>query len=74
LKIGRILHLKFEIPSLKLDGAALWPVQSAISDFEFEVQDSSNFKSIREAERQTPLRIEVEFFGFFRHPITLQVT
>jgi hypothetical protein len=37
-EIGRILHLKSEIRNIKLDS-----VQFKISDFGFEVQDSSNF-------------------------------
>jgi len=46
-EIGRILHLKFEIRNRRLDGKEHGPdVQFAISDFEFEVQDSSNFKSL----------------------------
>ena len=40
LEIGRILHLKSEIRDLRLDCA----VQFGISDFGFEVQDSSNFE------------------------------
>jgi len=45
MEIGRILHLKFETRNLRLD----WlprdlPVQFAISSFEFEMQDSSNFQ------------------------------
>src|SRR5215475_696565 len=48
-EIGRILYLKFEIRNRKLDLLilGLWPVQSDISDFGFEIfemQDSSNFK------------------------------
>ncbi|PYS39816.1 MAG: hypothetical protein DMG14_12690 [Acidobacteria bacterium] len=42
-EIGRILHLKSEIRNRKLD--CLMRVQSEISDFGFEMQDSSNFKS-----------------------------
>src|SRR2546422_1167147 len=38
-EIGRILHLKSEIRNRQLN-----PVQSDISDFGFEMQDSSNFK------------------------------
>src|SRR5881296_1602184 len=41
-EIGRILHLKSEIRDLKLDGQI--PVQLEISDFGFEMQDSSDFK------------------------------
>ena len=53
MKIGRILHLKSEIRDLQLDSphAHHKPtqvnerlVQLEISDFGFEVQDSSNFK------------------------------
>ena len=47
IKIGRILHLKSEIRNLKLN-SALRPVQSEISDFGFEVQDSSNFQIFSE--------------------------
>ena len=44
-EIGRFLHLKFEIRNRKLDARAVPdPVQSPISDFEFKVQESSNFK------------------------------
>jgi hypothetical protein len=45
-EIGRILHLKSEIRDLELDCQALTlqTVQSEISDFGFEMQDSSNFK------------------------------
>jgi len=39
IEIGRILHLKSEIRNIGLD-----LVQFAISDFGFEMQDSSNFK------------------------------
>ncbi len=44
-EIGRILHFKSEIRNIQLD----WPfgtgsVQLDISDFGFEMQDSSNFK------------------------------
>jgi hypothetical protein len=47
-EIGRILHLKSEIRNLKLDcGTVLRPVQSAISDLGFEMQDSSDFKMFR---------------------------
>ena len=47
LKIGRILHLKSEIRNMRLDYASLvrpqdLEVQLEISDFGFEVQDSSN--------------------------------
>jgi hypothetical protein len=38
-EIGRILHLKFEIRNRRLDR-----VQFPLSDFEFQMQDSSNFK------------------------------
>ena len=38
-EIGRILHLKFEIRNRRLDR-----VQFPISDFEFQMQDSSSFK------------------------------
>ena len=38
IEIGRILHLKSEIRNLKLDR-----VHFEISDFGFEMQDSSNF-------------------------------
>jgi hypothetical protein len=40
LEIGRILHLKSEISDRTRDKT----VQSAISDFGFEMQDSSNFE------------------------------
>src|SRR5262249_44877543 len=40
----RILHLKFEIRNRRLDSEHSRSVQSQISDFEFKVQDSSNFK------------------------------
>ncbi len=45
-EIGRILHLKSEIRDIRLDYPALEgsPVQLEISDFGFEMQDSSNFK------------------------------
>ena len=43
-EIGRILHLKSEIRDLKLDRLSRAPVQFEISDFGFEMQDSSNFK------------------------------
>jgi hypothetical protein len=43
-EIGRILHLKFETRNLRLDSRADCPVQFEISSFEFEMQDSSNFK------------------------------
>ena len=44
-EIGRILHLKFETEILDwTDYRADWPVHSEISSFEFEMQDSSNFK------------------------------
>ena len=42
-KIGRVLHLKSEIRNIKLD-CLRCPVQSEISDFGFEMQDSSNFE------------------------------
>jgi hypothetical protein len=38
-EIGRILHFKSEIRNFRLDS-----VQFRISDFGFEMQDSSNFK------------------------------
>jgi hypothetical protein len=47
-EIGRILHLKSEIRNLRLDGAPQ-PVQFAISDFGFEMQDSSDFKFLSES-------------------------
>jgi hypothetical protein len=44
-EIGRVLHLKSEIRNLKLNRATQTPaVQFEISDFGFEMQDSSNFK------------------------------
>src|SRR5882672_10883915 len=46
-EIGRILHLKSEIRNLQLDWRSLQnsqAVQSDISDFGFEMQDSSNFE------------------------------
>ena len=51
-EIGRILHLRSEIRNRKLNSlsvgsGAYWrsrPVQSEISDFGSEMQDSSNFK------------------------------
>jgi hypothetical protein len=44
-EIGRILHLKSDIRNLKLDEKRRPDfVQFAISDFGFEVQDSSNFE------------------------------
>jgi hypothetical protein len=43
-EIGRILHLKFEIRNRRLDGRSTDRVQFQISDFEFQMQDSSNFK------------------------------
>src|SRR5262249_39557370 len=44
-EIGRILHLKSEIRNLESDSTApQLLVQSEISDFGFEMQDSSNFK------------------------------
>ncbi len=42
-EIGQILHLKSEIRNLGLDRAHL-AVQFSLSDFGFEVQDSSNFE------------------------------
>jgi len=45
LEIGRILHLKAEIRNCELDyNASTQPVQSCVSDFGFEVQDSSDFQ------------------------------
>ena len=41
-EIGRILHLKFEIGDWT--GRVRPTVQFQTSDFEFQVQDSSNFK------------------------------
>jgi hypothetical protein len=52
LEIGRILHLKSEIRNFRLDGHPAGnrrPVQSHISDFGFEMQDSSNFQFSRTA-------------------------
>jgi hypothetical protein len=46
-EIERILHLKSEIRNLRLD-VAPQPVQFAISDFGFEMQDLSNFKFMTE--------------------------
>ena len=45
-EIGRILHLKFETRNLRSDSSpcGVWAVHSEISSFEFEMQDSSNFK------------------------------
>ena len=45
-EIGRILHLKFETRNLRMDcpNSAGWRVRSEISSFEFEMQDSSDFK------------------------------
>ena len=42
-EIGRFLHLKSEIRNIGLD-LYLGQVQFAISDFGFEMQESSNFK------------------------------
>jgi hypothetical protein len=39
LEIGRFLHLKFEIRNRKLDWSKF-----AISDFQFEMQESSNLQ------------------------------
>ena len=46
-EIGRILHLKSEIPRSQIERASLNVQQSNLSfrDFGFEMQDSSNFKS-----------------------------
>ena len=46
LEIGRILHLKFETRNLRLDrpNSEGYRVHFEISSFEFEMQDSSNFK------------------------------
>src|SRR5262245_456171 len=47
-RTGRILHLKSEIRNLKLDRNSLGaPVQFKISDFGFEMQDSSNSSNFR---------------------------
>jgi len=44
-EIGRFLHIKSEIRKLKSDsGDVLRPIRSAISDFGFDVQESSNIK------------------------------
>jgi hypothetical protein len=43
-QIGRILHLKSEIRNIGLDAPASRRVQFAISDFGFEMQDSSDFE------------------------------
>jgi len=45
-EIGRVLHLKSEIRNLQLNwrSCKTQAVQSEISDFGFEMQDSSNFK------------------------------
>jgi len=44
-EIGRVLHLKSEIRNRKLDARCTKAtVQSAISDFGFEMQDSSDFE------------------------------
>src|SRR5262249_42809861 len=44
-EIGRVLHVESEIQNFKLDVALeRCAVQFKISDFGFEVQDSSNFK------------------------------
>src|SRR5262249_14190894 len=45
-EIGRILHLKSEIGNLKADSATpeAQAVQPDVSDFGFEMQDSSNFE------------------------------
>jgi hypothetical protein len=45
LEIERILHLKSEIRNRRLDlGNTISSVQSAISDFGLEMQDSCTFK------------------------------
>ena len=46
LEIGRILHLKSEIPKSQIGRASLNEQQSNLSfrDFGFEMQDSSNLK------------------------------
>src|SRR6267143_5065830 len=44
-EIGRVLHFKSEIQDFELDVGRQWfAVQFKISDFGFEMQDSSNFK------------------------------
>ena len=44
-EIGRILHFKSEIRNIQLDTSGPErPVQLDISDFGFEMQDSSDFK------------------------------
>ncbi len=45
-EIGRILHLKSEIPKSQIGRASLNGQQSNLNfrDFGFEMQDSSNFK------------------------------
>ena len=43
-EIGRILHLKSEILNWTSLRRGVQTVQSEISDFGFEMQDSSNFK------------------------------
>jgi len=45
-EIGPILHLKFELEiSDWTDYRVDWPVHFEISNFDLEIQDSSNFKS-----------------------------
>jgi len=44
IEIGRILQLKFETRNLKMDWPKGGSSHSEISSFEFELQDSSNFK------------------------------
>jgi hypothetical protein len=46
-EIGRILHLKFEIRNRRLDRPSTLTVQFQTSDFEFQMQDSSNFQIVR---------------------------
>jgi hypothetical protein len=53
-EIGRILHLKSEIRDIRLDRlksvhlvGSPAPVQLEISDFGFEMQDSSNFEILQ---------------------------
>src|SRR5206468_7742358 len=66
-EIGRILHLKSEIRNIGLD-LAPQTVQFAISDFGFEMQDSSNFEMSSPGGHRPPLQFYLFVFYLFVTP------
>src|SRR5262245_30513419 len=67
-EIGRVQHLKSEIRNHKLDGHVVGrcKIQSEISDFGFEMLDSSNFEFFCHSKPKSPQQL-MDARGGHRH-------